>query len=356
MEDNEKVILEDGIPGTAQIRKLGLSMTPMELLELSARLAEGGYEKKLFSVLSRVYGDKKHFGGKYEAGKEKEMQGYVSRILASEMPAELKMQLFTSFQLPAELLPGKEEISKYIAECSVKRTNIAIYFLADYPIAVEQYEDIIRNQNFFKLYLKEAKQLEIIHLYGEIFKREDKEFITGALRTLAALKRRFRYPEMSEIQKLTDIAFESKQVFFTSKLLYCITFDIPKECLPEGKELYDILKICINYEEKITKEFVRKYDVHFNCSDAAICRYYLANKKTQKERALVAKFASHIIKVEDEAEKSKLLHLAFKRGGLFRMYAGCMQDGSVNVEKQKRFHYTDEQIEWCASLPGLNQN
>lgn len=349
MEEMKNMNTENEIPGTAQIRKLGVLLTPMELLELSAKLADGGYDKKLFSVLSRVFGDKKHFGGKFEEGMEEPLQ----RILDSGIPTELKLQTFTSFQLPFELVPDKETVSGYIRECSPKRINIAVYFLAEYPIAVRQYEDIISNQTIFRMYLGKAKQLELMRLYAEIFQRENKEFITGALRTLANQKRHFRYPELTEIRNLTEIAFGSKQVFFTSKLLYCVTFDVPKECLPKGNDLYDILKICINYEERITREFVKKYDIRFNCSDAAICRYYLGNRKTQKEKALVAKFATHLVRVEDETEKSKLLHFAFKRGGLFRMYAGCMQDGGVNAEKQKRFHYTDEQIAWCVSLPGL---
>ena len=55
------------IPGTAQIRKIGASKTGMELLELSGDLAEGGYDKKLFSVLSRVYTEHKGFSKKEEA-------------------------------------------------------------------------------------------------------------------------------------------------------------------------------------------------------------------------------------------------------------------------------------------------
>ena len=51
--------------------------------------------------------------------------------------------------------------------------------------------------------------------------------------------------------------------------------------------------------------------------------------------------------------RRKLIHGAFKRGGLFRMYAGCMQDGKVDEVKQKRFRYTDEQIAWVKTLPGL---
>lgn len=344
----------DGIPGTAQIRKLGTILSSMELLELSAKLAEGGYDKKLFSLLSRVYGDKKHFTGKVEAEIiENEMKEKVQRIIASNIPTELKMQTFTSFRLPVELLPEKEVVSSWIRDCSVKRQNIAVYFLADYPIAVRQYEDIIGNKAILKAYLKEAKQLELIHLFAEIFVREEKEFITGAIRMLAYEKRHFKYPELSEIKKLTQIAFDSKQVFFTTKLMYCVTFNVPRECLPDSKELYDILKICINYDEKSTKEFSQKYDFHFNSSPEAMCKYYLGNKKSQKEKTLVSKFAANLVNVEDEVTKSKLLHFAFKRGGLFRMYAGCMQDGGVNEEKQKRFRYTEEQIAWVKTLPGL---
>lgn len=337
------------IPGTARIRKLGLLLQPIELLELCANLAQAGEDKKLWSVLSRVYGDKKHFAGQYQSG----MEVFVDKIMNSNVPAELKLQTFTSFQLPVQLVPEQEQVSTLIANCAAKRINIASYFLSDYPIAVRQYDDLIANRTLFKYYLKSAKQLDLIHFYDAIIQKESKEFITGALRQLYAQKRHYRYPELSEIQKLTDTVFESKQVFFTTKLLYCITFDVPKSCLPEKKEIYDILKICINYDEKITREFAEKYEINFNSSDAAICRYYLGNKKTQNEKELVEKFAAHVVRVEDEVEKSKLLHFAFKRGGLFRMYAGCMQDGEVNVEKQKRFRYSDEQIAWVSSLPGL---
>lgn len=339
------------IPGTAQIRKLGTLLTAMELLELSAKLAEEGYEKKLFSLLSRVYSDKKHFDEQYQEG----MEVFVNKILTSAMPSELKMQTFTSFRLPASLIPEPEIVTHWIKECSVKRQNIAVYFLADYPMATRQYEDIIGNKTIFKMYLRQAKQLEVMHLYEEIFQKEEKEFITGAIRTLAAEKRRFRYPENGEIQRLTRIAFASKQVFFTTKLMYCITFDVPKDCLPGRHELYDILKICINYDETVTREFVGKYGITFNCSPEAMCKYYLGNKKSQKERALVQRFATALMQVEDEVAKSKLLHFAFKRGGLFRMYAGCMQDGGVDVEKQKRFHYTEDEINWCQNLPGLKK-
>jgi hypothetical protein len=40
---------------------------------------------------------------------------------------------------------------------------------------------------------------------------------------------------------------------------------------------------------------------------------------------------------------------------MFRLYAGCMQDGYVNEEKQRKFHYSEEQIKWVETLPGLKE-
>ena len=80
------------VPGTAQIRKIAGYMSSMELLEMAAHLAEGGYDKKLFSVLSRVFTEKKGFDHILEDG----MQEKVQRILSADVPAELKMQAFTS--------------------------------------------------------------------------------------------------------------------------------------------------------------------------------------------------------------------------------------------------------------------
>ena len=37
------------------------------------------------------------------------------------------------------------------------------------------------------------------------------------------------------------------------------------------------------------------------------------------------------------------------------IYGGGMQDGYVNEDKQRHFHYTDEQIAWVKELPGLKK-
>ena len=70
---------------------------------------------------------------------------------------------------------------------------------------------------------------------------------------------------------------------------------------------------------------------------------------------LVSRFATHLVRINDPQTRGRLLHQAFRRGGYFRMYAGCMQDGYVDEEKQKHFHYTDEQIAWVKELPGLKK-
>ena len=86
---------------------------------------------------------------------------------------------------------------------------------------------------------------------------------------------------MAEFAKLI---FESKEVFFTTKLIYCMAFGIPRKVIPMGRDLDKILTISISYEERITKDFVARYRLHFDVSDKAICKYYIANKKTSNLR------------------------------------------------------------------------
>lgn len=343
--------LPEGIPGTAQIRKITSYMDKMELLQLASKLAESGYEKKLWSVLSRVYSEKKGFQDIYEDG----IEGPLERILSSDMPAELKLQTFTSFALPQKVKPSEDVIEELLHGCAVKRINIAAFFLISYDCGAAHYQQILHNKALFHVYVRNAKPTQIIDFYQTIIRQEKKETITQSIRQFQHTKRHLKYQSQDEakIKEFSELIFQSKEVFFTTKLLACLSFDIPENFLPKGKEMYDILKISINYEERITKEFVDHYHIRFDCSDLAMCRYYLGNKKTTREKALVAKFAAHLVKVRDEVEQKKLLHAAFKRGGLFRLYAGCMQDGEVNVEKQRRFHYSEEDIAWCAELPGF---
>ncbi len=345
--------LPEGIPGTAQIRKITSYMDRMELLQLAAKLAEGGYEKKLWSVLSRVYSEKKGFQGVYEDGIEEP----VKRILSSDVPAELKLQTFTSFALPQKVKPSDDVVGELLHGCAVKRINIAAFFLISYDCGAAHYQQILNNKALFHVYMRNARPAQIIDLYQTIILQEKKEIITQSIRQFQHTRRHLKYQSRDEakVRELTELIFQSKEVFFTTKLQACMTFDIPESLLPKGKELYDILKISINYEERITKDFVDHYHIRFDCSDLAVCRYYLGNKKTTKEKALVSKFAAHLVNVGDEAEQRKLLHAAFKRGGLFRLYAGCMQDGEVNAEKQRRFHYSEEDIAWCAELPGFSR-
>ncbi len=345
--------LPEGIPGTAQIRKITSYMDRMELLQLAAKLAEGGYEKKLWSVLSRVYSEKKGFQGVYEDGIEEP----VKRILSSDVPAELKLQTFTSFALPQKVKPSDDIVGELLHGCAVKRINIAAFFLISYDCGAAHYQQILNNKALFHVYMRNARPAQIIDLYQTIILQEKKEIITQSIRQFQHTRRHLKYQSRDEakVRELTELIFQSKEVFFTTKLQACMTFDIPESLLPKGKELYDILKISINYEERITKDFVDHYHIRFDCSDLAVCRYYLGNKKTTKEKALVSKFAAHLVNVGDEAEQRKLLHAAFKRGGLFRLYAGCMQDGEVNAEKQRRFHYSEEDIALCAELPGFSR-
>ncbi len=345
--------LPEGIPGTAQIRKITSYMDRMELLQLAAKLAEGGYEKKLWSVLSRVYSEKKGFQFVYEDGIEEP----VKRILSSDVPAELKLQTFTSFALPQKVKPSDDVVGELLHGCAVKRINIAAFFLISYDCGAAHYQQILNNKALFHVYMRNARPAQIIDLYQTIILQEKKEVITQSIRQFQHTRRHLKYQSRDEakVREMTELIFQSKEVFFTTKLQACMTFDIPESLLPKGKELYDILKISINYEERITKDFVDHYHIRFDCSDLAVCRYYLGNKKTTKEKALVSKFAAHLVNVGDEAEQRKLLHAAFKRGGLFRLYAGCMQDGEVNAEKQRRFHYSEEDIAWCAELPGFSR-
>lgn len=346
---NENELNINSIPGTAKIRKIGAEMAPIELLELSCVVAKEGLDKKLWSILSRVYVNKKTFDGRYE----EHMDEYVKDILNSNVAGELKLQLFTSFKLPKELIPDTEIVREYIDNCDKKRSNIVAYFIADYELEKEFYKLILDNKEIFKIVVKNIDGKRITALYNLIIDKENKEVITGAIRALEEQKVKVICKDEKELKTLSDKVFESKEVFFTTKLLFCITFNVPFENLPYGRDLEKILKISINYEERITKEFVKRYGLKFNVSDEAMCRYYIGNKKATKEKPLVAKFASHLVRIEDEEAKRKLLRGAFKRGGYFRMYAGCMQDGKIDMEKMRRFRYTDEDVEWCRGLAGL---
>ena len=346
--DNE-IIDNKLIPGTAQIRKIAASHTPIELLELSSRLAKEGLDKKLWSVLSRVYEDKKGFGEEYDP----KMDAYVSDIIASNVSAELKLQMYTSFELPEKLLPDRETIDKLIEGCPSKRTNIAGHFIVRYRLENLYYNKILADKDMFKVVVKFNSGDRVVDLYEHIISTESKEVITGAIRTLENSKLKLRPISEEKMAEFAKLIFESKEVFFTTKLIYCMAFGIPRKVIPMGRDLDKILTISISYEERITKDFVARYRLHFDVSDKAICKYYIANKKTSNEKNLVAKFATHIVKVEDEGDKNYLLRSAFKRGGYFRMYAGCMQDGEVNVDKLHRFRYSDGDIEWCKNLPGL---
>ena len=359
MEDkktqSDKIELNE-IPGTAAIRKLGAQLSNTELLALSAKLASEGLSKKLWSVLSRVYADKKSFEYAYEDG----MDEPVKTILNSSVPAELKLQTFTSFKLPAKLLPDDETIKNLINGCDEKRYNIAAHFIDDYDkdrdFSVSLYDTVTKNGKLFKELVKVLNAEGIVKLYQTVFAKEDKEYITGAIRVLGDVKRKLYYKDKTEVEKLTDLAFEEKNVFFTSKLLFCSVFNVPEDIVKKQENLDKILKISINYEERITKEFVRNYNIKFDISDEAMCRYYIGNKKAKNQRALVSRFAYHLVRIEDKTTRDKLLRGAFKRGGAFRMYAGCMQDGRIIPEKMTRFHYSEEEVKWCSKLPGLNKN
>ncbi|MCQ2520818.1 MAG: hypothetical protein MJ105_00430 [Lachnospiraceae bacterium] len=345
----------DGIPGTAQIRKIATKLSPQELLELSAKLAKEGYDKKLFAVLSRTYEERKGFSFAPVSG----IETLLNDIIESQMPAELKMQCFTSFEIAPEALPDETTIDEWLATCNPKRMNIAGFFLAAYHLGKENYERLLENHAMFAAYVKAASLSDMIALYEMVMTLREKEYVTGAIRMLYNEKHKFKYQTAEEkkaIYQLTKKAFAEKQVFFTTKLMYCLAFKVPREELPRGKELYETIKISINYEERATLEFIREYNLDFNTSDSAMCRYYLANKKTPREKNLVAKFANHVVRVEDEVEKSKLLHFAFKRGGYFRMYAGIMQDGGkVDPVKMQKFHYKEEDVVWVKTLAGVEK-
>jgi len=349
LQDTVETPADPQIPGTAQIRRIASQQSPMELLETAERLASGGYDKKLFSVLSRVFTEHKGFHGEEQEG----MRALVHGIMNSSVPSELKMQTFTSFEIPASLKPDPQTAESWVKSCAHKRMNIAAYFLAGYDYGEELYSVIISNKSLLRLYVTAAKPEALLKMFETVIDRESKEDITGLTRMVRNIKRRYNYTDKETARRVTEEVFASKKVFFTSKLLYCLAFSVPADCLPEKKELIKILKISVNYEEKTAKDFVRRYQMDFDVSDKALCTYFLSNKKTEKERPLVTRFATHLVRIKDKDEQKKLLHNAFKRGGLFRMYAGCMQDGGVNEEKQKRFHYNDEQIAWVKTLPGL---
>jgi len=351
MEETTNKINTIEIPGTARIRKITMEYSSMELLELCSILAKEKLDKKLWSVLSRVHVDKKGFDYNYVEG----MDAFVKDILDADIQSELKIQTFTSFKLPSNLLPEVDKINAFVRECDEKRKNIVAYFISDYNYVEPLYDYIRSDDAFLKELIKVLNIDGLISLFKVIFVNENKEYITGAIRLVGETKRKFVYENTSDIDELTAIVFEEKRVFFTSKLLFCTVFNVPEEIVKKQKDLDKILKISINYEERITKEFVKNYNLSFDISDEAMCRYYIGNKKAKNQRALVTKFACHIVRIEDKETVGKLLRGAFKRGGAFRMYAGCMQDGRIIPEKMQRFHYTEEEVQWCSNLPGLKK-
>ena len=309
---DEVILSENEIPGTAKIRKLGAALSSMELLKLSA-------------------------------------------TLAADIPAELKLQTFTSFRLPEQFVPDIDTCVALINGCDSKRANIAAYFIVDYNLEIAVYDCYKGNMSIVSILIKALPEDRLIDLYAHMFGKESKEYITGAIRLVVKEKRRFRYRDINKIRELTNLAFEAKEVFFTSKLLFCQAFNVPEEVVSSLPHLEKILKISINYEEKITKEFIEKYNLSFESSDLAMCKYYLGNKKATNQKSLVGKFAAHLVRIEDPRDRSYLLRGAFKRGGYFRMYAGCMQDGYIDMNKMQRFHYSDEDVAWCSKLPGLRK-
>ncbi len=338
------------IPGTAQIRKLTATKEASELLCLCGKLAEDGLDKKLWSVLSRVYEDGKYFEGSIT----EEISKAVEQVVKSDVPACLKLQLYTSFKLPVRLLPDEESCREIVHECDTKRANIAAHFINLYQIETLLYNEIIGRADILSILYKQMSVSRLLTFFGIIISNENKENITGAIRLVAKCRKKFVYDDQSQIKTLTDNVFEAKEVFFTSKLLFCQTFKVPKNIVISQKTLDKILRISINYEEKLTKDFVKEYSLRFDCSDLALCQYYLNNKKASNEKGIVLRFAYHLNRLEDEQMKKKLLRGAYKRGGYFRMYAGCMQDGYIDMEKMKRFHYSSEDVAWCSALPGLN--
>ena len=75
----EQTIQDPLVPGTYQIRKITSRLNPMELLATAEHLAAGGYDKKLFGVLSRVFTE--HKGFHYE--KQEGMEALLQSIMAS---------------------------------------------------------------------------------------------------------------------------------------------------------------------------------------------------------------------------------------------------------------------------------
>lgn len=345
---------QTGVIGTAQLRKVTAVYSTIELLKLAAELTENGHDKKLWSLLSRVYQDKKGFTEETFSDTD-EVKKYIAVIMNSDMPSEYKMQLYTSFNIPESNKPDIETACGLIETCGKKRSNIAGYFIANYGYENDTYNLALANKDILKVLSKELGADRLAAMYENIILKESKEVITGAVRTLSEFKPRLNYKNKDVIKRVSALVFESKEVFFTTKLLFCLTFDVPSECLPDKRELYKILKISVNYEERITREFVAKYGIDFECNNEAMCRYYIGNKKASNQKLLVSKFANHLVRIEDEEVKRKLLRSAFKRGGYFRMYVGCMQDNGIIVEKLHRFHYSDEDIEWCSNLSGLKK-
>lgn len=346
--------------GAAKLRKITCGYKTMELLLLASKFAVAGYDKKLWSLLSRVYEDKKGFSDTDDVSdaayfdKDK-APGLIDTIVNSSVASEYVLQLFTSFAIPEEYMLPLEKVSELIERVDKKRINIVAYYIAAYKLEKHYYKYVFANKEVLKILTKSISSDRMVLLYENIIDNESKEFITGAIRTLQELKPSFRYKSIDNIKRLTEKIFESKEVFFTTKIMFCITFNVPKTCLPDKRDIYKILKICVNYEERLSREFINKYEIDFAYSDDAMCRYYIANKKAGNEKLLVSKFANHLVRIEDENIKAKLLRNAFKRGGYFRMYAGCMQDGKVDETKLHRFHYSDEQIEWVRTLAGLHE-
>lgn len=346
--------------GPSRLRKITSQYKTMELLELASEFTKAGYDKKLWSLLSRVYEDKKGFTDTEDSEDstyfDRELAlDYINDIVSSSMPSEYILQLFTSFNIPYMYKLSDEKVLELIGNINKKRSNIAGYYLALYGGEDKLYKEVLSNKEILKVLSKNISADRMVLMYENIVDNENKEYITGAVRTLNELNPRFIYKNNEIIDKLTKKVFDSKEVFFTTKILFCITFNVPEKCLPEKRDIYKILKICINYEERISREFIKKYNVDFAYNDEAMCKYYISNKKAGNEKLLVSKFANHLIRIDDENVKAKLLKNAFRRGGHFRMYAGCMQDGKVDESKLHRFHYSDEQIEWVKTLAGLHE-
>ncbi len=344
-------MIDTEIPGTAQIRRITANLDSKELLETAAALAAGGYDKKLFSVLSRVYTEKKGFGYAQEEG----MKEQVETILSAEIPPELKMQTFTSFELPFSLRPGTDVVKTWLENCAPNRLNIAAFFLGTYGYGGECFKEITGNRELYSHFVSTCDADALLTLYEAVLDEGRRENITGVTRSIKNFRRHFEYSDKTKIRAVTERVFSSRDVFYTTKLMYCLAFCVPQELLLHGRDLYKMLKIAINYEEKTTKEFVKRYHLNFDCSDEAMCKYFLNNKKAEDQRALVEKFAAHLVLIPEEGERRFLLRTAFKRGGMFRMYAGCMQDGYVNEDKQRHFRYTEEEIAWVKTLPGLKK-